>query len=127
MYCQFPRLCKFINTRVKGYRRGNIAYCISAKGLINAKWITWVDAKGLIDHAMQAMLFNRHACAIGNGLSIGHRVVVFVWLSNWTQPIGVARPISLPAPRKNVFSVIQCVYCINGGMNVRDYCECTGA
>lgn len=106
---------------------GNYAYLIHGKWLINAKRITWVIAKGLIDHAMQAMLFNRHACAIGNGLSIGHRVVYLIWLSNGQVPLGIARPISFPAPRKFAFSVIQCVYCINGGMNVRDYCECTGA
>jgi hypothetical protein len=76
---------------------------IHAKGLINAKSITWADAKGLIVDTMMTMLAIGYACRIGNGLSLGHRVVVFIWLSNGQAPLEFARPISIPAPRKNGF------------------------
>jgi len=71
----------------------------------NMGW--WQKGKVII---CLARLSIGYACRIGNGLSIGHRVVVFIWLSNWTRPLGVARPIPFPAPRKNWFPV--CLDCV---------------
>lgn len=83
------------------YLSGNNAYLIHAKGLISAKWITWCSAKWLMVAVIMARLSIDYACRIGNGLSLGHRVVVFIWLSNGQAPSEFARPISIPAPRKN--------------------------
>jgi hypothetical protein len=52
---------------------------------------------------IMARLSIGYACAIGNGLSLGHRVVVLLWLSIGQAPLEFARPISIPAPRKNGF------------------------